>query len=426
MNLKAPPGVFDIIPNSPQKWRSSYLWHFVESKAKEVASLFGYLDIRTPIFERVELFKRGVGDNTDIVSKEMYTFIDKGERAMALRPEGTAPAIRAYIENNLHNDPTQQKLFYIAPMFRYERAQSGRYRQHHQFGVEALGSHSPLQDVEIIDLLFSFYKSIGLKDIELQINTLGNSEARASYRIDLVNYLEKYQHDLSEESKHRLVVNPLRILDSKDPKDQEILEKAPSLMNYLDKETLSHFEEVCNLIKSIQIPCKINPKLVRGLDYYNGVVFEVTTNLLGAQNSIGGGGRYDGLVKQLGGPAIPSCGFGTGLERVIQTLLAQNEGPSAPPGPLLYMIPLGKPAIKLCFEITHKLREKNIPAQMELTERKLSKAMQHANALSATFTAVVGDNELEKKCFPIKNMKLGTTEEVPFEKVEQYLNNFLE
>lgn len=422
MTFSAPPGVFDIIPEpSSEIWRSSFLWNFVEGFARHCALTYGFSEIRTPVFERQELFQRGVGDATDIVSKEMYTFADKGERIMALRPEGTAAAIRAYIENRLEQQPSQQKLYYIAPMFRYERAQAGRYRQHHQFGVEALGSDAPAQDVEIIDLLFYFYKLLGIKNLTLNINTLGDTEGRINFRQKLIAYLEKYESDLSADSKTRLKVNPLRILDSKDPKDQEILLEAPDLYSCLSASAQAHFEQVCHLLKEIGINYVVSPKLVRGLDYYNGVVFEVTSNVLGSQNSIGGGGRYDGLVKKLGGPSIPSCGFGTGIERIIQTLLAQEAAPPAPAGPRLFLIPLGEAAYTFCFKLMHTLRAENIHVQMDLNQRKLGKAMQLANALRAQFTAVVGDNELIENTLQIKNMSTGDSKTIPVNKIAEIL-----
>lgn len=422
MTIHAPPGVFDIVPEDiNDQWRSSFLWNYVENTARHMASLFGFSEIRTPIFERLELFQRGVGEATDIVSKEMYTFVDRGDRSMALRPEGTAPAIRSFIENRLDQQPRQQKLFYIAPMFRYERAQKGRYRQHHQWGVEAFGSDAPGQDVEVIDLLFSFYKSLGLKDLTLHLHTLGDSEGRNRFREKLVHYLEKYEADLSADSQIRLKVNPLRILDSKDPKDQEILLDAPDLFSCLSSASQKNFEEVSTLLKNIGIDYIFNPKLVRGLDYYNGVVFEVTSNALGAQNSIGGGGRYDGLVKKLGGPNLPSCGFGTGLERVIQTLIAQNAAPQQPAGPRLYLVPLGAEAYELCFKLMHQLRSENIHVEMDLNNRKLAKAMQQANNLNAQLTAVVGDQEITEKNLTLKNMSTGNSQRVPLDKIVEFL-----
>ncbi len=424
MTIAAPPGVFDVLPDaSPENWRSSYLWIYVETIARQLATLFGYQEIRTPMFERQELFQRGVGDNTDIVSKEMYTFIDRGNRAMALRPEGTASVIRAYIEHRLDQQPSQQKLFYIAPMFRYERSQSGRYRQHHQFGVEVFGARSPAQDAEVIDLLHSFYKGVGLKNIEFYLNTLGAVESRTAFRSALVQYLEKFSNALSEDSQRRLTTNPLRILDSKEAKDQEILAEAPSLYDFLTADEKIYFESVCQLLEAIGISYKVNPKLVRGLDYYNGVVFEATSDALGAQNSIGGGGRYDGLVKLLGGPDVPSCGFGAGLERVIQTLLAQQGTTTAPPCPDIYLVPLGDEARSYCFKLLHRIRQKNILAQMDLAGRKIGKAMQHANTLKAKYSVVIGDNELGKAFLSIKDMATGTTEDVALDNLEEYLKS---
>jgi len=413
MKFNIPPGVFDLIPlNEKEKWKSSYIWNYIEKIIREVTAIYGYQEIRTPTFERTELFQRSVGDDSDIVSKEMYTFIDKGNRSMSLRPEGTAPVMRAFVENRLDLSSVNQKLFYIAPMFRYERAQAGRYRQHHQFGIEAIGNGSAEQDVEVIDLLFAFYKRLGLKNLRLCINSLGSSETRVKFKEALKSYLLPHMSHLSEDSKNRFQNNPLRILDSKDAKDQEIVRNAPSILEFLSEEDRIHFQEVQNLLTSLTIPFEVNPLLVRGLDYYNKTVFEVVAGELGAQNSIGGGGRYDGLVAQMGGPNLPSFGFGTGLERVIQTLINQQIDLPQPNVPFIYFIALGEKPKKICFEFLHSLRAKNIPAQMDYTSKKIGKAMQNADQLKATYTVVVGENEIEKKTWQLKNMQTGELQDV--------------
>lgn len=302
MKYTVPPGVFDIVPNSPQEpWRNSHIWQFVEQHIRSITREYGFEEMRTPIFERAELWQRGVGESTDIVSKEMYLFEDKGKRLMSLRPEGTAAAMRAVIENQLTNQGTIQKLYYIGPMFRYDRPQAGRYRQHHQFGVEAIGSDAPEQDVEVIDMLYTLYSRLGLKGLSVYINSIADPESRANFRNALKDYLRPFFSELSEDSQARLDVNPLRILDSKNPRDQEISKGAPSILDYLSSASRDHFEQVKKLLTAIKIPFEINPQLVRGLDYYNNTVFEVVAGELGAQNSIGGGGRYDGLLKMMGG-----------------------------------------------------------------------------------------------------------------------------
>lgn len=414
MKYTIAPGVFDIIPNdSTDTWKNSSLWNHVEEVIRKTAQDFGFQEIRTPLFERTELFQRGVGETSDIVSKEMYTFKDKGDRLMSLRPEGTAPVIRSFIENQFHQNSQIHKLFYIAPMFRYERTQAGRYRQHHQFGVEAIGNGSPEQDVEIIDLLWTLYQRLGLKNLALHLNSIGSPACRIAYKSALQDYLRNSYDQLSKDSQTRFEVNPLRILDSKDAQDQKLLEKAPSILDFLNEECKQHFEEVQKLLKQLKIPYQVNPKLVRGLDYYNKTVFEVVAGDLGAQNSIGGGGRYDGLIKQLGGPDLPSIGFGTGLERIIQTLIKQECRLPEIPGPLVFIIPLGDEAKNACFNILHDLRSHNIAAQMDFSGKKVGKAMQIANDIKAKFVIVVGENELKTGVVEIKDMSTGETASAP-------------
>lgn len=414
MKFSIPPGVFDLIPIDTQdKWKSSYLWAYVEKIIREVARDYGYCEIRTPLFERTELFQRGVGATSDIVSKEMYTFKDKGDRWMSLRPEGTAPVMRAFIEHQLHTYAPIHRLFYIAPMFRYERSQAGRYRQHHQFGIEVIGNGSAEQDAEVIDLLFSLYKRLGLKDLRLYINSLGNADTRLSYRQALKDYLKPYFSDLSPDSQTRFEANPLRILDSKDPRDQEIIKKAPLILDYLNEEEQQHFTSVQQLLTLLGIPYEINPALVRGLDYYNKTVFEVVAGELGAQNSIGGGGRYDGLISELGGPDLPSFGFGTGLERIIQTMINQEVKLPEPDHPLIFFIPLGEKAKAVCFQLLHELRQKGIPSQMDFSGKKVGKALQYADQIHATYAAVVGDQEIEKQSIELKQLDTGQLLSVP-------------
>ncbi|NGX42219.1 MAG: Histidine--tRNA ligase [Chlamydiae bacterium] len=410
MDIKAPPGVFDILPKDPKEaWRCSHLWNYVESIIRETAEQFGYQEIRTPMMEKTELFQRSVGEATDIVSKEMYTFEDKGGRLLSLRPEGTAPVIRALLEHHLTHESPIQKFYYIGPMFRYERAQAGRYRQHHQFGAEAIGAGSPEQDVEVIDLLYTVYTRLGLRNLRVLINSIGDMECRRKYREALQSYLKKYFDQLSEDSQRRFEVNPLRILDSKNPKDKEILAGAPSILDFLNEECRKHFEEVQNLLKVLKIPYEVSDKIVRGLDYYNRTVFEVTAEELGAQNSIGGGGRYDDLIHQLGGPELPALGFGAGLERIIQVMLKQNVFTPEPYRPTLFLIPLGEKARTKCFELLHELRTAGIHVQMDFSRRKLGKVMSYANQIHSKFVAVVGDNELESKQVELKDMTTGET-----------------
>ncbi|MBA3722950.1 MAG: histidine--tRNA ligase [Parachlamydiaceae bacterium] len=408
MKYPIPPGVFDIIPdNSQDKWKSSYLWDHVEQIIRETAIDYGYQEIRTPLFERTELFQRSVGESTDIVSKEMYTFDDKGGRSLSLRPEGTAPVIRSFIENNMANTSPVTKLFYIAPMFRYERAQAGRYRQHHQFGTEVIGNSSPEQDAELIDLLYTLYHRLGLRNLTLYINSIGDAASRLAFRTALKDYLQPHLKDLSEDSQNRFENNPLRILDSKDPNDQKIVANAPVILDFLSPEDKDHFESVKFYLHLLDIPYKVNPLLVRGLDYYNKTVFEVVAGELGAQNSIGGGGRYDGLVHNLGGPDLPSIGFGTGIERIIQTMINQNVTLPKQNHPTIFLIALGDDSKNVCFRLLHDLRKNGVPAQMDFSNRKLGKIMQYADQLQATYVAVIGDQEIANKEVELKEMATG-------------------
>jgi histidyl-tRNA synthetase len=344
----------------------------------------------------------------------MYTFEDKGGRSLSLRPEGTAPVMRAYIEHQFHQTPSLQKLFYIAPMFRYERAQAGRYRQHHQFGVEAIGNSSPQQDAEVIDLLYTLLQRLGLKNLTLCINSIGDTADRQAFRQALVEYLTPRASHLSSDSQARLQTNPLRILDSKDPKDQSIVATAPSILDYLSEESRGHFEDLKKLLDVLKISFQVNPLLVRGLDYYNNTVFEVMAGGLGAQNSIGGGGRYDGLLSELGGPDLPSIGFGSGIERILQTMIHQKVPLPEQGRPTLFLIALGEKAREACFELLHSLRQKGIPSQMEFGNKKIGKALQYADQMGATYTAVIGDHELELQEVELKEMATGNIKKVPF------------
>lgn len=408
MSIVAPPGVFDILPaGTKEEWKRSYIWGYLENSIRSLAACYCFQEIRTPLFERTELFLRGVGEDTDVVSKEMYTFVDRGDRSLTLRPEGTAPVMRAFIEHHLQQLSSEQRFFYIAPMFRYERSQAGRYRQHHQFGVEAIGSAAAECDAEVIDLLYTLCSRLGLSNLVVSINSIGTEGCRSAFRSELVAYLEKKYSSLSQESQIRVKVNPLRVLDSKDPGDRAIVAEAPSIQNFLSEEALSHFETVLSLLSSLKIPYKVNPFLVRGLDYYNKTVFEVTSDLLGAQDSVGGGGRYDGLLKKLGGPDLPAFGFGMGLERLIQTMLAQSVALPPPPCCTLFLIPMGAAAKRAAMLLVQQLRRQGVSVQMDLGDRKVGKALQFASQLGARYAAVLGDNELESNTIDLKLLSSG-------------------
>lgn len=417
-------GVFDILPHDPDQegqWKQTYLWHYVENTIRSLTSLYGFSEIRTPIFEKTELFTRSIGETTDIVTKEMYTFEDKGKRLLTLRPEGTACVMRAFIEKNLQQLGSVHKLYYIAPMFRYERQQAGRYRQHHQFGVEAIGNSSYFQDAECILLLFALFKTLGIENLKLHLNTLGNAQDRAAYSKALYDYLKPHEKDLSEDSQYRLGKNTLRILDSKDLKDRTLLNKAPSIMDFVTREEQEHFEGVCSTLKTFKIPLVINPFLVRGIDYYNKTVFEITSESLGAQNALGGGGRYDGLLHSLGGADLPSFGFGAGLERIIQVLLAQ--GKTVPEKPMLdlYLIPVGDKAKQHCFALMQQLREEGFSIDMEMQDRKLQKSLKSAASKAIRFVGILGEEELNQNIIMLKEMAKNTQDQVPFANLSRRL-----
>lgn len=422
MKIQLPKGTFDILPyGTSEKWRLSALWNFVENLIREIAVEYGYREIRTPIFEKTELFDRGVGETSDIVSKEMFTFQDRAGRSLSLRPEGTAAVTRAFIENHLDQISPTHKFFYIGPMFRYERPQSGRYRQHHQFGIEAYGIESPHIDAEIIDLLLQIYKALGIKNLKVHLNSVGDLESRQNYRKALTEYLKPFLTELSEDSKVRFEKNPLRILDSKDPKDKEIVKNAPSILNYLSLASKDHFHTLCRILDKIQIPYVVDDKIVRGLDYYNKTVFEVLTTDLGAQNTIGAGGRYDGLIGQFGGPNLPCVGLATGLERVLQVMVSQQIELPIEKRPLVYLIPLGEEAKDKCFEIISKCRHNRIAAEIELHAKKVPTAIQNAIRLHSKYIAIIGSEEISSG--QIKLKELSTREETSLPLTELF--NFL-
>ncbi|HEX4840351.1 MAG TPA: histidine--tRNA ligase [Rhabdochlamydiaceae bacterium] len=430
MEYTIPKGVFDILPKEPKPedaWRVSDHWQYAEAIMRRCAADYGFKEIRTPLFERTELFVRGVGESSDIVTKEMYTFLDKGERSMTLRPEGTASVMRAFVEKHLDQNPGLHKFFYIGPMFRYERPQSGRYRQHHQFGAEAIGVGKPEQDVELIDLLCETYRRLGLKGLKVMINSVGDEASRIPYREALKKHLKPHFEKLSADSQIRFTKNILRILDSKDESDQILLTKAPSILEFLSDEARAHFEKVKRLLEIEKIPYVVNHKLVRGLDYYNKTVFEVISeslgapNILGAGGTLGAGGRYDGLIHSLGGPDLPSVGFATGIERLLQTMFAQQVNFPAPPRPVIFLIPMGEAASEACFALLCRLRHQGIAAEMDLSGKKIQHGLQLAGSENARYSIVVGDREMETGEVEIKEMATRTSQKIVLSKLENFL-----
>ncbi|WP_375793700.1 histidine--tRNA ligase [Chlamydia sp. 12-01] len=406
MKVALPKGVFDIFPyitDAKHMWRHTSLWHRVEDVIHEVCDLYGFSEIRTPVFEKSEVFLH-VGEQSDIVKKEMYTFLDKKGRSLTLRPEGTAPIVRSFIDNPM-SQRDDNKFYYILPMFRYERQQSGRYRQHHQFGLEAIGVRHPLRDAEVLSLLWHFYSAVGLQHMQIQLNFLGGEATRRRYDQVLREYFLQHLDSLSSLSKERFNTNLLRILDSKEPEDQEIIKSAPPILEYISDEDQKYFDEILSALSTLNIPHSINPRLVRGLDYYTDVVFEAITTFGGHSYALGGGGRYDGLIAASGGPATPACGFGVGLERVIQTLLAQ-ENLTLPSSHKLRLIPVEPEADSFCFVWAQHLRGLGIPTEVDWTHKKLKIALKTADTEKVTFVCPIGERELLSEQLTIKNMSL--------------------
>lgn len=403
---KAIKGTKDVLPKDVHKNQ------YIEATALDIASKFGYKEIRTPVFEHTELFQRGVGDTTDVVQKEMYTFDDKGGRSITLRPEGTAGAVRSYLENGLCNEALPQKVCYLISCYRYEKPQAGRLREFHQFGVECFGSASPLADAEIIALAKSLFDTLGVKDLSLEINSIGCPTCRAEYHKALKEYFSSRKDELCNTCKSRLDRNPMRILDCKSPICHEIAEGAPVVIDYLCDECKEHFENVQKYLKAQNIEYTINPQIVRGLDYYTKTVFEFVSNSIGTQGTVCGGGRYDGLVEELGGQHTPSLGFAMGIERLMLLMEAQGcEFPEAEK-PDLFIVALGEKATLKAVEIAKDMREEGFSALLDLNQRSVRAQMKYADKLGAKFNVVIGDNEVEAKTAKLKNMQTGEETEI--------------
>ena len=416
MQYRVPKGVFDILPYGEDlSWRHIGHWQYLEAVIREIAKDYCCQEVRTPIFEQTELFCRGVGATSDIAAKELYTFLDKGGRSMSLRPEGTASIMRCFIEKNLHSDRKTHKFFYIGPMFRYDRPQAGRYRQHHQFGVEAIGSSAIEQDAEIIDLLMEFYRRLGIKNALLKLNFLGDSATRTAYKEALEKYLKPHFSSLSPDSQNRFDKNILRILDSKAPQDAALLQKAPVILDFLDENSSAQFKALCRHLDLLKINYVIDPFLVRGLDYYDKTVFEVVAGKTGAQNSLGGGGRYDSLIKSLGGPDLPGIGFATGLERVLQAMLDDGAAIPSLSCPLAFLIPLGAESQNIVFEIAAKLRHAGISTDVCYGESKPGTGLKEASKKEARFAVIIGENELPTKMAVVKDLASREQQEIAFD-----------
>lgn len=422
MKYLLPKGTFDILPNEPKiqdKWKESHRWHYLESVMRELAHNYGYQEIRTPIFEKTELFTRGVGETSDIVSKEMYTFQDKGDRSMSLRPEGTASVMRAFAQNSLQQLGLNHKFFYIGPFFRYDRPQAGRFRQFHQFGIEAIGNGEPDQDFEAIELLYELFHRLGLKNLNVLVNSLGDTQCREEYQKALLEFLKPHFDTLSPENQMRFTKNPLRILDSKDDKEHALLKDAPSILDFLSDESQKHFDSLCRHLNSHRIPFQITPQLVRGLDYYNHTVFEITSDILGAQNTIGAGGRYDGLLPDIGGPNIPCIGLSVGIERILQTMEGQNIPFPEKPAPLVSFIPLGNEAKKIAQTLLYKLRHHKVSSVL-IETKKIQKGLKQAEQTNTSYSVIIGEEELKEDIAQVKTMKTRETEKLPLNTIVEY------
>ncbi|MCU7496909.1 MAG: histidine--tRNA ligase, partial [Ignavibacteria bacterium] len=416
--IKAITGTKDILPSDISKWK------FVESIIDKTMQGFNYKEVRTPVFEETALFSRGIGEATDIVSKEMYTFLDKGGTSLTLRPEMTASVVRAFIEHSLAAKQNLNKLYYIAPMFRQERPQAGRLRQFHQFGAEAIGSTSPALDSEIIIMAYDILKSFGLKNILVKINSLGVPESRENYKAKLREYLQGKVAGLSEDSRKRFETNILRIFDSKEECDQKIMQDAPLLIDYLDEESLKHFESVKALLKQAGVPFEIDPKLVRGLDYYTKTTFEIVSGSVGSQSALCGGGRYDLLVEQLGGKPTPGVGFAAGIERIL--LACENENSLNIPVESidLYIVRLDNGLQPNVFDLGLHFRRKGITSEFDYLERSVKAQMREANKLNARYVIILGGEEYQKGELVLKNMLDGTQENVSLDNMEYIANKF--
>ena len=415
MLTQAPKGTKDIFGAEMQ------LWQQMEEKMRRLCKNFGIEEIRTPIFEHTELFLRSVGDTTDIVQKEMYTFEDKGNRSITLRPESTAGVARAYIEHGMHNNAQPTKLFYIAPTFRYENTQAGRQRQFHQFGVELFGSYAPALDAEAISVAYELIRSFGLKNITLKLNSLGGPQCRAKYNQTLRSFIGDHLQELCPECRARFEKNPLRVLDCKEEKCQRVLQNAPLVLDCLDEECRNHFETLQALLTEMGIPFEIDPKIVRGLDYYTRTVFEFVTDTIGAQGTVCGGGRYDKLMEECGGPATGAVGFGLGMERLMLTLEAQNGKAAYAPTRHIYIGSIGEAGLRKAMALTYQLRRQGVVAECDTVGRSVKAQMKYANKIGARYSMILGDTEVAEAAADLKNMEDGTVTHVSFEQLPALL-----
>jgi histidyl-tRNA synthetase len=418
MGFTIPRGTQDILPGEVERWQ------FIEEKARDICRRYNYHEIRTPIFEHTELFQRGVGDTTDIVQKEMYTFLDRGDRSLTLRPEGTASTVRSYVQNKLYGNPQQPtKLYYIGPMFRYERPQAGRYRQFMQFGIEAIGSNDPAIDAEVIGLALGIYQELGLKHLKLVINSLGDNESRMAHKNALVNHFVPRISEFCSDCQHRLKTNPLRILDCKKDRDHELMQTAPSILDFLNEDSADYFNKVKMHLTNMNVPFKVDPTLVRGLDYYNHTAFEIMSEAegFGAITTLSGGGRYNGLIEDIGGPQTPGIGFALSIERLHLALEAEKISLPVDPKLDCFLVAIGEQSKSKATTLLYELRSAGLTADQDYLDKKVKAQFKTADRLKAAYVAVLGDDELNKGVINIKNMATGEQEEIALDQLKSYI-----
>lgn len=418
--INIPKGTRDVLPSE------AYKWHFVENNARRIAALYGLREIRTPVFEHTELFLRGVGDTTDIVNKEMYTFLDKGNRSITLKPEGTAGVVRSFIENGLASGVLPLKMYYITPVFRYERPQAGRLREHHQFGVEIFGGKGAETDAEVILLARDYIAALGAEGVELNLNSIGCKHCRPKFNEALKEYLRPHLSEMCDTCRARFDKNPLRILDCKEEACSAINEGAPKTVDFLCDECREHFEKLKSILDTCGVKYRLNPKLVRGLDYYSKTVFEFVSTNIGSQGTVLGGGRYDTLIENLGGPSVPAVGFGSGIERML--LLLENTGKTVPAeDPVgVYVAGLDEEARKAAFALADALRRAGVSAEIDHAARSVKAQFKYAGKIGARFVVVIGSNELESGEYTVKDMSDSSSENVKAEEVAAYLKEKLQ
>lgn len=399
-------GTLDLLPKESCKTQ------YIEAAVREIAENYGFSEMRTPVFEHTELFQRSVGETTDVVQKEMYTFEDKGGRSITLRPEGTAGAARAFLEHGLFNDALPQKIYYLTSCYRYEKPQAGRLREFHQFGVESFGAGTPAADAEIISLAHAVFRYLGVQNLTLEINSIGCPECRKKFQEALKAYFESYREQLCDTCKSRLERNPMRILDCKSPVCSEIAAGAPKILDFLCDGCRAHFDAVQKYLQAMDIAFTVNPTIVRGLDYYTRTVFEFVSSEIGAQGTVCGGGRYDGLLEELGGKPMPACGFGMGIERLLLLMEAQGVPFPEPKKCDVYLVSMGEEAGLKAAALAEQLREEGLSAQFDTVGRGLKAQMKYADKIGAAYTVVLGDAELESRRVNLKNMRDGTQTEL--------------